>query len=102
MSLGFNDAHSSCLQLIALDGSVAGVRMDADKVREAIESALLTDEEWALGADGWEAYDNPFRHLVNAREGDELDSDDDDEDDEDDEEGAAQDTATHVVRYWMC
>ena len=72
-------------------GSIAGIKMNHEQVRDAVSSCLLTDEEMLLGPSGWESFDNPFEHLVNMHEEDDDGSDDDsevnfDDDDEDDDD----------------
>ncbi|KML14629.1 MULTISPECIES: GTP-binding protein [Burkholderia] len=37
-----------------------GIALDADAWREKLDACLLTDAEFALGAAGWHAFDDPF------------------------------------------
>lgn len=37
-----------------------GIALDADAWRAKLDACLLTDAEFALGATGWHAFDDPF------------------------------------------
>lgn len=39
---------------------IIGIRMNHDEVRNALNAALLTDEEFAAGPEVWEEYEDPF------------------------------------------
>lgn len=58
---------------------VIGVKMDSDKVRAALETALLTDEEFRAGPEAWEEYEDPITE--------DWEFDDEDEDEDDDHAG---------------
>merc|ERR1712113_1155614 len=63
-----------------------GHRMKQDVIQELLDSCLLTDEEMALGPDGWMEKMEEFDTIKSALPEDDED-DEEDEDEEEDEEG---------------
>lgn len=44
-----------CQQLVWI-----GIHMDEAELRRMLDACLLTDEEMAMGPDGWAAFDDPL------------------------------------------
>lgn len=64
--------------------------MDKAVVTAALASCLLTDEEFALGPEGWEMLEDPFSELIAQ---DDLTDDEEDEEDDDNKEGEGKEEA---------
>jgi G3E family GTPase len=41
-----------------------GIGLDQEKISKALDSALLTDDEWALAVEAWEGQQDPFAPLM--------------------------------------
>ena len=52
----WDDKFGDCRQELV----VIGMQMDESALRARFDACLLTDEEMALGPNGWEAFDDPF------------------------------------------
>jgi G3E family GTPase len=58
-----------------------GIDYNEAQITGALDTALLTDDEWALGPDGWKAFEDPFESWEHddtegAGDGEEEDEDD--------------------------
>jgi len=67
-----------------------GHRMKQDVIQELLDSCLLTDEEMALGPDGWMEKFEEFDTIKLALPEDDEEEEDEDEDGEDDEDGEGE------------
>ena len=66
-----------------------GVDLKPAEVQKALDAALLTDEEFARGVDGWKATIGDF-FLEGRFNGQQEDSSSEEEEEEEEEEGAAK------------
>merc|ERR1712111_315081 len=78
-----------------------GHRMKQDVIQELLDSCLLTDEEMALGPDGWMEKFEEFDTIKLALPEDDEEEDEDDEDDEDGEgeEGETEEDKTEDDKF---
>ena len=54
-----------CTELVLI-----GIGMDQAAIVRTLRACVLTDAEWALGPDAWDAYDDPFDFIVYENAGD--------------------------------
>eukprot|EP01027_Heterolobosea_sp_BB2_P006327 GEZU01009580.1.p1 GENE.GEZU01009580.1~~GEZU01009580.1.p1 ORF type:complete len:419 (+),score=182.80 GEZU01009580.1:418-1674(+) len=82
-----------------------GIKMDCDEISKLLDSCLLTDEEMALGPNGWAKFEDPFEPWENEdedeneeEEDDEYEDDEEEEDDDNDDEEEEEEEVKPVAK----
>lgn len=74
---------------------IIGMNMDKTIVQSTLQNCILTDDEWALGRDAWDLYDDPFDFYAYEDEDEEGDDEEDGNDEENDDNDDDKEEETH-------